>query len=61
LSPEKKNNVMIHWHVEVYPQISNWAGFERAFGVYMSNLSPEHAAQELRPNCREEFAKSVGV
>jgi UDPglucose--hexose-1-phosphate uridylyltransferase len=61
LSPEKKNNVMIHWHVEVYPQISNWAGFERAFGVYMSNVSPEHAAQELRPNCREEFAKSVGV
>ena len=61
LSPEKKNNVMIHWHIEVYPQISNWAGFERAFGVYMSNVSPEHAAQELKPNCREEFAKSVGV
>ncbi len=61
LSPEKKNNVMIHWHIEVYPQISNWAGFERAFGVYMSNVSPEHAAQELKPSCREEFAKSVGV
>jgi UDPglucose--hexose-1-phosphate uridylyltransferase len=61
LSPEKKNNVMIHWHLEVYPQISTWAGFERAFGVYMSNVSPEHAAQELRPNCREEFARSVGV
>lgn len=61
LSPEKKNNVMIHWHIEVYPQISNWAGFERAYGVYMSNISPEHAAQELRPNCREEFARSVGV
>lgn len=61
LSPEKKNNVMIHWHIEVYPQISNWAGFERAFGIYMSNVSPEHAAQELKPSCREEFAKSVGV
>ena len=61
LSPERKNNVMIHWHVEVYPQISNWAGFERAFGVYMSNTSPEEAAQELKPNCRDEFARSVGV
>ena len=61
LSPEKKSNVMIHWHIEVYPQISKWAGFERAFGVYMSNTSPEGAAQELKPNCREEFAKSLGI
>ncbi|MFQ5940105.1 MAG: DUF4921 family protein [Nitrososphaerales archaeon] len=61
ISPEKKNNVMVHWRIEVYPQISNWAGFERAFGVYMSNVSPEHAAQELKPKCREELAKSVGV
>lgn len=61
LSPEKKSNVMIHWHIEVYPQISKWSGFERAFGVYMSNTSPEGAAQELKPNCREEFAKSLGI
>lgn len=61
LSPEKKNNASIHWHIEVYPQISNWAGFERAFGVYMNNVSPELAAQELKPSCREEFAKAVGV
>jgi UDPglucose--hexose-1-phosphate uridylyltransferase len=61
LSPEKKNNVMIHWHIEVYPQISNWAGFERAFGVYMNNVGPEHAAEILKPASRKELAESVGV
>ena len=61
LSPEKKNNVMIHWHIEVYPQISNWSGFERAFGVYMNNVSPEHATQVLRTACRKELAESVGI
>jgi len=61
LSPEKKNNVMIHWHIEVYPQISNWSGFERAFGVYMNNVSPEHAAEVLKPSCRKELAESLGV
>jgi len=61
LSPERKNNVMIHWHVEVYPQTTNWSGFERAFGVYMNNVSPEHAAEVLKPSCRKELAASVGV
>jgi UDPglucose--hexose-1-phosphate uridylyltransferase len=61
LSPEKKNNVMIHWHIEVYPQLSNWMGFERAYGVYMNNVSPEQAAAVLRPACRRELAESVGV
>jgi UDPglucose--hexose-1-phosphate uridylyltransferase len=61
LSPEKKNNVMVHWHIEVYPQISNWSGFERAFGVYMNNVSPEHAAEVLRPASRKELAESLGV
>ncbi len=61
LSPERKNNVMLHWHIEVYPQTSNWSGFERAFGVYMNSVSPERATEVLRPACRKELAESVGV
>jgi UDPglucose--hexose-1-phosphate uridylyltransferase len=37
-----------HWHLEVYPRLATWAGFEKSTGVYINTVSPEVAAAELR-------------
>ena len=37
-----------HWHLEVYPKLSIWAGFEKSTGMYINTVTPETAAQELR-------------
>jgi len=37
-----------HWHVEVYPHLAIWAGFEKSTGMYINTITPETAAQELR-------------
>ncbi len=37
-----------HWHLEVYPRLAIWAGFEKSAGVYVNMISPENAAKELR-------------
>ena len=61
LSPEKKNSRQIHWHIEVYPQLSAWSGLERGFGVYVNNTRPEKAADILGSACRKELASLVGI
>ncbi len=37
-----------HWHLEVYPQLSIWAGFEKSTGMYINTVMPETAAAELK-------------
>jgi UDPglucose--hexose-1-phosphate uridylyltransferase len=37
-----------HWHLEVYPRLSIWAGFEKSTGMYINVVSPEDAAQNLK-------------
>ncbi len=37
-----------HWHLEVYPKLAVWAGFEKSTGVYINTVSPEAAAESLR-------------
>ncbi|MBT8172015.1 galactose-1-phosphate uridylyltransferase [Candidatus Bathyarchaeota archaeon] len=37
-----------HWHLEVYPKLSNWAGFEKSNGIFINTISPEDAAVEMR-------------
>jgi UDPglucose--hexose-1-phosphate uridylyltransferase len=37
-----------HWHLEVYPRLAIWAGFEKSTGMFINTISPEDAAQELR-------------
>jgi UDPglucose--hexose-1-phosphate uridylyltransferase len=37
-----------HWHLEVYPKLAIWAGFEKSTGVYINTVSPEAAAESLR-------------
>ncbi|MDH5482711.1 MAG: DUF4921 family protein [Candidatus Bathyarchaeota archaeon] len=37
-----------HWHLEVYPKLAVWAGFEKSTGVYINTVTPENAAESLR-------------
>lgn len=37
-----------HWHIEILPKTSIWAGFEIGTGIEISTISPEEAAEELR-------------
>ncbi len=37
-----------HWHIEILPKISTWAGFELSTGIEISTIEPERAAEELR-------------
>jgi UDPglucose--hexose-1-phosphate uridylyltransferase len=41
-----------HWHVEVYPKLAIWAGFEKSTGVYINTVPPEIAAAELQKAMR---------
>jgi UDPglucose--hexose-1-phosphate uridylyltransferase len=61
LSPEKKNSRQIHWHIEVYPQLANWSGLERGFGVFISSVRPEKSAEILGSAARKELANLVGI
>ena len=61
LSPEKKNNRQIHWHIEVYPITHHWSGLERGYGVFLHTVSPEQAAEKLGTTSRKELASLVGI
>lgn len=53
LSEDSKDSY--HWHLEVYPRLSTWAGFEKSTGMYINAVSPEDAAKELRTAAKEEM------
>jgi UDPglucose--hexose-1-phosphate uridylyltransferase len=44
----KDANKHYHWHLEVYPKLSIWAGFELSTGMYINTVTPETAAESLR-------------
>jgi len=37
-----------HWHIEILPKTSTWAGFELETGIEISTIQPEVAAEYLR-------------
>ncbi len=37
-----------HWHFEILPKTSTWAGFEIGTGIEISTIEPEKAAEFLR-------------
>lgn len=43
-----KNYDHYHWHFEVLPKTSIWAGFELGTGMEISTIEPEKAAEYLR-------------
>lgn len=50
-----------HWHIEVYPKLAVWAGFEKSTGMFINTVSPEEAAESLREpfKIEEENLKSI--
>lgn len=43
-----------HWHIEVYPRLTIWAGFEKSTGMFINVESPEEAASSLKEAARKE-------
>jgi len=37
-----------HWHIRIIPRITLIAGFEMGSGIYISAVSPEDTASEMR-------------
>lgn len=48
LSIDPQDQESYHWHLEVYPKLSTWAGFEKSTGIYINTVTPETAAESLR-------------
>ena len=48
LAMNKDVNKFYHWHLEVYPKLAIWAGFEKSTGMYINTVTPEAAAEALR-------------
>lgn len=48
ISLDENTRQHYHWHLEVYPKLATWAGFEKSTGVYINTVSPENAAESLR-------------
>jgi len=46
-----------HWHLEVYPRLAIWAGFEKNTGMFINVVSPEDGAKHLRKAMLEEEKK----
>ncbi len=51
---DKKTGKYYHWHLEVYPKLNVWAGFEKSTGMFINVISPEDAAFELRKSFIKE-------
>ena len=48
ISIKKEDRDYYHWHLEVYPRLAIWAGFEKSTGTYINTVPPESAAADLR-------------
>ncbi len=46
-----------HWHIEVYPRLTIWAGFEKSTGMFINVVPPEDASSSLREAFRNEEEK----
>ena len=57
LAPNESARDYYHWHLEVYPKLTIWAGLEKSNGVFVNTVSPEDAAESLRKNFQAEADK----
>ena len=60
-SSEKKTPKQIPGHKEVNPKRTQWTGLELGGGIYVSDVSPEAAAQVLGASSRKQLAQLVGI
>ncbi|MBI2952968.1 MAG: galactose-1-phosphate uridylyltransferase [Chloroflexi bacterium] len=49
-----EGNGLYHWHIEILPKLSIWAGFELGSGIMINTALPESAAEFLRKVPLEE-------
>lgn len=54
LAPSERAREYYHWHLEVYPKLTIWAGFEKSVGVFINAVPPEDAAASLREAIQAE-------
>jgi len=45
---DEQNHDHYHWHIEILPKVTIWAGFELSTGIEISTVEPEQAAKLLR-------------
>jgi len=50
-----------HWHLEVYPKLAIWAGFEKSTGTFINVVSPEDAAENLRKAVSKEENRMLAI
>ena len=51
----------IHWHIEIFPELSYDTGFDAGYGLPVNSLAPEKSAEILGKASRRELASLVGV
>ncbi|UCC33978.1 MAG: DUF4921 family protein, partial [Candidatus Bathyarchaeota archaeon] len=54
ISPNDEYQECYHWHLEVYPKLAIWAGFEKSSGMFINTVQPEDAAVDLRDAILQE-------
>ncbi len=57
ISPNEEYHHSYHWHLEVYPKLAIWAGFEKSSGMYINTVPPEDAAADLKKTIQREKEK----
>jgi len=57
MAPNKEAQDYYHWHLEVYPRLAIWAGFEKSTGMFINVVPPEDAAKELKEAVQAEERK----
>ncbi len=48
ITPHENTHEPYHWHLEVYPKLTIWAGFEKSTGIHINTMSPERAAEQMK-------------
>ncbi len=54
IGSSKEDVKYYHWHLEVYPKLTVWAGFEKSTGMFINVVPPEDAAENLREAAQKE-------
>ncbi len=54
MASSKEAQGYYHWHLEVYPRLAIWAGFEKSTGMFINVVPPEDAATELKEAVKAE-------
>ncbi|MCK4952233.1 DUF4921 family protein [Candidatus Bathyarchaeota archaeon] len=54
IAPTELERNFYHWHIEVYPKLTIWAGLEKSNGVFVNTVMPEEAAKMLRKAFQRE-------